>query len=273
LPHFCDVIHPTAIVHPKAELDTTVQVGPYAVIDEGVKMGPGCVVGPYVQLTGLTTIGSGNRFYAGCVVGEAPQDLKYKGEPTRLVIGDKNIIREHATVHRSANMDQDTVIGSKNLLMASCHVAHDCQLGNDVILANGALLAGHVIIDDHARISGNCVIHQFVRIGTLAMMQGGSAISKDLPPYTVVHGVNILCGLNTVGLRRAGFTPADRMELKQLYRLLFRGGLSIRSALEAAGQKFSSAPAKTMLDFVAASRRGVCSSTARNGSESEEAAE
>jgi len=252
------VIHPTAIVHPKAELDATVQVGPYTVIDEGVKIGPGCVIGPYVHLTGLTTIGAGNRFYAGCVVGEAPQDLKYKGEPTRLVIGEKNIIREHATVHRSANVGQDTIVGSQNLLMASCHVAHDCRLGNDVILANGALLAGHVTVDDHARISGNCVIHQFVRIGTLAMMQGGSAISQDLPPYTVARGVNALCGLNTVGLRRAGFTPGERLELKQLYRALFREGKSLRAAVAEAREKFTSAPARAVLDFVAASKRGVC---------------
>jgi UDP-N-acetylglucosamine acyltransferase len=266
---FCGVIHPTAIVHPKAELDATVQVGPYAVIDEGVKIGPGCVIGPYVHLTGLTTIGAGNRFYAGCVVGEAPQDLKYKGEPTRLVIGDKNIIREHATVNRSTNLGEATVVGSQNLLMACSHVAHDCRLGDHVILANGALLAGHAIVDDHARISGNCLVHQFVRVGTLTIMQGGAAISKDLPPYTIARGYNGICGLNTVGLRRAGLGQAERTELKQLYRALFREGTNLRAAATEAREKFTSAPARVLLDFVAAAKRGVCAD-AGSGNDLEE---
>jgi UDP-N-acetylglucosamine acyltransferase len=255
------VIHPTAIIHPKAKLDSTVQVGPYAIIDEGVEIGPDCVVGPQVYLTGLTTIGAQNRFYVGCVIGEAPQDLKYNGEPTRLRIGDSNVFREHATVHRSNKPAEETIIGSSNFLMANSHVAHNCQLGNQVIVANGALLAGHVTIDDRAFISGNCVIHQFVRVGTLAMMQGSSAISKDLPPYTVARGDNGICGLNTVGLRRAGLTPAERLELKQLYRLLFRDGQNLRTAVMNARAIFSSVPAKVMLDFLAGSKRGVCRDT------------
>ncbi len=253
------MIHPTAIIHPRAKLDTTVQVGPYAVIDEGVDVGPDCIIGPHVYLTGWTTIGAHNRFYAGCVIGEAPQDLKYAGEPTRLRIGSHNVFREHVTVHRSNKLAEETVIGSHNFLMANAHVAHNCQVGDLVILVNGVLLAGHVTVHDRAFVSGNCVVHQFVRIGTLSMMQGGSAASKDLPPYTVGLGVNIICGLNTVGLRRAGLTPAERLELKQLYRVLFREGLNLRTALAKAQEQFSSAPAKVMLDFVAASKRGVCS--------------
>ena len=227
-------------------------------IDEGVEVGPDCVIGPQVYLTGLTTIGAHNRFYAGCVIGEAPQDLKYTGEPTRLRIGDHNVFREHVTVHRSNQPAEETVIGSQNFLMANSHVAHNCRLGDRVILANGALLAGHVTLDDRAFLSGNCVVHQFVRVGTLALMQGGSAISKDLPPYTVARGDNGICGLNTVGLRRAGLTPAERLELKQLYRALFREGRNLRAAVAGAQKKFSSAPARVMLDFVAASKRGVC---------------
>ena len=253
------MIHPTAIIHPRAKLDTTVQVGPYAVIDEGVEVGPDCIIGPHVYLTGWTTIGAHNRFYAGCVIGEAPQDLKYAGEPTRLRVGSHNVFREHVTVHRSNKLAEETVIGSHNFLMANAHVAHNCQVGDLVILVNGVLLAGHVTVHDRAFVSGNCVVHQFVRIGTLSMMQGGSAVSKDLPPYTVGLGVNIICGLNTVGLRRAGLTPAERLELKQLYRVLFREGLNLRTALAKAQEQFSSAPAKVMLDFVAASKRGVCS--------------
>jgi UDP-N-acetylglucosamine acyltransferase len=255
------MIHPTAIIHPGAKLDPTVRVGPYTVIDEGVEVGPECVIGPQVYLTGLTTMGAHNRFYAGCVIGEAPQDLKYAGEPTRLRIGDHNVFREHVTVHRSNQPAEETVIGSQNFLMAHSHVAHNCHLGDRVILANGALLAGHVTLDDRAFLSGNCIVHQFVRVGTLALMQGGSAISKDLPPYTVARGDNGICGLNTVGLRRAGLTPAERLELKQLYHALFRAGRNLRATLADAQGKFSSAPARVMLDFVAASTRGVCADT------------
>jgi UDP-N-acetylglucosamine acyltransferase len=253
------VIHPSAIVHPRAKLTANVQVGPCAVIDEGVEVGPECVIGPHVYLTGLTTIGVRNRFYAGCIIGEAPQDLKYSGEPTRLRIGDDNVFREHVTVHRSSRPNEETIIGSRNFLMANAHVAHNCHLGDSAILANGALMGGYAALGDRAFLSGNCLVHQFVRVGTLALMQGGSAISKDLPPYTVARGDNRLCGLNTVGLRRAGLTPAERLELKQLYHALFRSGRNLRAALAEARESFSSAPARVMLDFVAASKRGVCS--------------
>jgi len=257
------VIHPTALVHPEAKLHPTVRVGPYAVIDEGVEIGANCLIGPHVYLTGLTKIGDNNSFFAGCVIGEAPQDLKYGGARTRLRIGDHNIFREGATVHRSNRTTEETVIGSHNYLMAHCHVAHNCLVGENVIVASGALLAGHTSIADGAFISGNCLVHQFVRVGTLALMQGGSAISKDLPPYTVARGDNAICGLNTVGLRRAGFTTAERLELKLLYRTLFREGVNLGAATESARKTFPSGPAKTMLDFIAASRRGVCFDVAR----------
>ena len=191
------MIHPSAIIHPRAKLDSTVQVGPYAVIDENVEVGPGCVIGPHVYLTGRTRIGAGNRFYAGCVIGEAPQDLKYNNEPTGLRIGDQNVFREHVTAHRSNKVEEETIIGSQNFLMAHCHIAHNCHVGNGVIIANGVLLAGHVTLQDRVVLSGNCLIHQFVRVGTLAMMQGGSAISMDLPPFTVACQGNLICGLNT----------------------------------------------------------------------------
>ncbi|HPC61027.1 MAG TPA: acyl-ACP--UDP-N-acetylglucosamine O-acyltransferase [Verrucomicrobiota bacterium] len=255
------MIHPTAIIHPNARLDPSVQVGPYAVIDAGVQLGPECVVGPYVYLTGQTTIGRGNRFFAGCVIGEAPQDLKYANEPTRLRIGDFNVFREHVTVHRSNKLSEDTVIGSHNFLMQHSHVAHNVCLGNHVILAGGALLAGHVTVGDRAFISGNCLVHQFVRVGTLALMQGGSAISKDLLPYTVAHGYNGICGLNTVGLRRAGISAEERLELKQLYHALFHQGRGFRQALAEAAGRFTSSPARTLLDFAASAKRGLCFDT------------
>jgi UDP-N-acetylglucosamine acyltransferase len=252
------MIHPTAIIHPKAQLDSSVEVGPYAVIDGDVLIGPGCRVGPHVYLTGHTAIGAGNRFYAGCVIGEAPQDVKYKDEPTRLQIGDQNLFREGVTAHRSNRAGEVTVIGSHNFLMVNSHVAHNVRLGNHVILANGALLAGHVEVGDRAFISGNCLVHQFVRVGTLALMRGGAAISKDLPPFAIARGENRLSGLNIIGLRRAGFTPAERLELKKLYHLLFRRREKFAAALAAAEKTFTSAPARTLLDFVASAKRGLC---------------
>jgi UDP-N-acetylglucosamine acyltransferase len=259
------MIHPTAIVHPRATLDATATVGPYAVIDDGVTVGPGCVIGPQVHLTGHTAIGPRNVFHAGCVIGDAPQDLKYQGEPTRLRIGSDNVFREHVTVHRSNKIAEETVIGSHNFLMAHSHVGHNVCLGDHVILANGALLAGHVQVGDHAFISGNCLLHQFVRVGTRSLMQGSAGISKDLPPFMVARGHNHICGLNTVGLRRAGFTADQRLELKRLYRLLFREHQNLRAAVLAAQEKFTSAPAQTLLEFIAASKRGVCTDFASAG--------
>jgi UDP-N-acetylglucosamine acyltransferase len=252
------VIHSTAIIHKRAKLDPSVRIGPYVVIDENVELGPGCVLGPFAHLTGTTVVGANNRFFAGCVIGEAPQDLKYDGSPTRLRVGDNNVFREHVTIHRSARLEDETRIGSNNFLMAHCHVAHNCYLGDHIVVANGALVAGHVSIGDRAFISGNCLLHQFVRVGKLALMQGGSAISKDLPPFTVARGGNNICGLNTVGLRRAGFTAAERLEIKQLYHSLFRQGENLQTAIAQAESKFTSAPCRVLLDFLKSSKRGVC---------------
>jgi UDP-N-acetylglucosamine acyltransferase len=257
------MIHPTAIIHPKAKLDATAEIGPFAVIDGGVELGAHCVVGPHVYLTGETKIGAHNKFHAGCVIGDAPQDLKYKGEPTRLRIGDRNVFREHVTVHRSTTLDGETIIGSDNFLMANAHVGHNSRLGDHVIIANGALLGGHAVVHDRAFISGNCLVHQFTRVGTLAIMQGGAGISKDLPPFTIARGDNGICGLNAVGLRRAGFTAEQRLELRKIYHLLFRGGGNFKTAIAEARKNFSSPAAKALLDFVAEAKRGVCSDTGR----------
>jgi UDP-N-acetylglucosamine acyltransferase len=251
------MIHPTAIISPKAQLDSTVEVGPYSVIDAHVSIGPGCRVGPHVYLTGHTTIGTNNRFHAGCVIGDAPQDVKYKDEPTRLVIGSGNLFREGATVHRSAKAEEATVIGSNNFLMVNSHVGHNVSLGDHVIVANGALLAGHAQVADRVFISGNCLVHQFVRIGTLAIMQGGSAISQDLPPYTVARGDNAICGLNVVGLRRAEISAEERLELKRLYHKLFRSGQNLSQSILQARSEFTGLPARAMIDFIASSKRGV----------------
>ena len=252
------MIHSTAVVDPGAVLGPDVTIGPYAVIDAHVTLGPDCVVGPHVHLTGHTTIGARNRFHAGCVIGDAPQDLKYKDEPTRLSIGDDNVFREHVTVHRSNKLAEDTVIGSHNFLMAGSHAAHNVRLGSHVILANGALLAGHVEVGDRAFVSGNCVVHQFTRIGTLALMQGGAGVGQDVPPYCIATGVNTICGLNVVGLRRAGFDAEQRLELRRLYQALFRSGENFGAAVASARDSFRGEAAVRFLDFVAASKRGVC---------------
>lgn len=253
------MIHPTAIIDPSAQLAPDVQVGPYCVIDAHVELGAGCRLGPQVHLTGHTRIGPGNRFHAGCVIGDAPQDLKYRDEPTRLIVGENNVFREHVTVHRSNRMDEASRIGSHNLLMAHSHVGHNSVIGDHVILANGALLGGHVEVQDRAFISGNCLLHQFVRVGTLALMQGGAGISKDLPPFTIARGDNAICGLNIIGLRRAGVGGAERRELKELYHQLFRGRTRLQERLAEARARFHSEPARRVIEFVASSRRGICS--------------
>lgn len=254
------MIHPTAIIHPTARLGANVRVGPYSVIDAGVELGADCVVGPQVYITGVTRIGAGNKFHAGAVIGDAPQDLKYKDAPSRLRIGDNNVFREHVTVHRSTKAEEETVIGSNCLFMACTHVGHNSVVGNHVIMANGALLAGHVTVQDRVFISGNCAVHQFCRVGTLAMMQGGCFLSQDIPPYTIgANGVNKICGLNVVGLRRAGMTAEQRIELKKLYQALFRSGKNLREAVAEAQQTFTGAAARVMLEFVSGAKRGVCS--------------
>ena len=265
------MIHPTAVVDPRAQIDPSARIGPHAVIDGDVVLGAGCRVGPGAYLTGHTTIGTGNVFHAGCVIGDAPQDLKYHGEPTRLRIGDANVFREHVTIHRSNRLDEDTVIGSNNLFMAGSHVGHNSSVGNHVILANGALLGGHVTVADRAFISGTCMVHQFVRVGTLALMQGGSGLSKDLPPFCIAKGNNGIAGLNIIGLRRAGFTAAQRLALKTAYHRVFRSGRRWCEAVAAARAEVGHEPVVAqLLDFVAASKRGVCADTgSRKGAASD----
>ena len=264
------MIHPTAIISPKAKLHSTVQVGPYAIIDDGVELGAGCVVGPHVYLTGLLTVGVKNHFHAGCVIGDAPQDLKYDGTPTRVRIGDNNVFREHVTIHRATKPDGETIVGSNNLLMANVHVGHNSHVHDHVILANGVLLAGHVTIFDRAFLSGNAAVHQFVRVGTLAMMQGLSGVTQDLPPFAVSRAMNEMCGLNIVGMRRAGINAADRLEVKKLYRELFRSGKNLRAAVTEAQGKFESDAAKTMLGFIAESKRGVVADCSKAADRDEE---
>ena len=249
----------TAMVHPNAKIHPTVKVGPYAVIGEFVELGAGCEVGAHVCLMGHTYAGEKNIFWAGSMIGGAPQDIKYKGEPTRLIIGNGNVFREMATVHVSNCLDEETRIGDEGLFMINSHIGHNAVIGNRVIIANGALVAGHVQIGDRAFISGNVTLHQFVRIGELAIVQGLSAMSCDVPPYVTACDRNAMAGLNSVGLRRAGIPLQARMELKQLYKLLFRSHLKRKEALAKAEECFHSEQAKRMIEFVKSSKRGIVS--------------
>ena len=265
------MIHPTAIIHPGAKIGEGVQIGPYAIIDAEVELGANCQLGPHVYLTGRTTIGSGNKFHIGCVIGEAPQDLKYQGGPTRVVIGDNNVFREYANAHGATKPEDATVIGSNCFIMGGVHIGHNVTIGNHVIMGNYSMVAGHGVIQDRAFLSGGSLVHQFCRVGTLALMQGGTAVSKDVPPYTVAHQVNEICGLNIIGLRRAGMGPEERLELKRLYRFIFRTSTPFRTALAEAQEQFHCPAAKTMLEFLATAKRPVCPhSTSRGQSETDD---
>ena len=223
----------------------------------------GNILGPQVYITGHTLIGNENRFHAGCVIGDLPQDVKHQGEQTRLIIGEQNTFREHVTVHRSNCLDEDTVVGSGNMLMANSHVGHNSTIGDRTILANGALVGGHSVVGDGAFLSGNAVVHQFCRVGSLSMMQGCSGVSLDLPPFTIVRGINGMCGLNIVGLKRAGYSNNERLELKKTYRALFMGTDLLKDAVEKARKQFSGSLSQFIINFVANSERGTCSHTKR----------
>lgn len=227
------LIHPTAVIHPGAELHPTVQIGPYAVIGDNVKVGPETIIGAHVVLEGPTEIGARNRIFPGAAIGLEPQDLKYNGAPSWVTIGDDNLIREYVTINRATGAGQATLIGNGNLLMAYVHVAHNCAIANSVVIANGVALAGHVHIESRATIGGVLGIHQFVHIGRLAMVGGMSRIDRDVPPYMLVEGNPArVRSLNLVGLKRAGITTEQMSQLKKAFRTLYRSGHTLSQALE-----------------------------------------
>jgi len=259
-------VHPSAVVHPSARLGPGTRVGPHAVIGEGVVLGEECEVGPGAHLVKWVEAGARNRFHSGAIIGDAPQDLRHDGSPSCVRIGSGNVFREHVTVHRGAKPGGATVLGDGNFLMAGSHLGHDCVLGSNVIVANGALLAGHVQVGDRAFISGNCLVHQFCRVGRLALMQGGSAISKDLPPFCIGRGDNGVCGLNVVGLRRAGIDAAPRLALRRAYHVLFRSGLRLADALAMLESVFAQdALVMEWVTFVRSGKRGLCRDRGRAG--------
>ena len=227
------VIHPTAIIDPQAELDSTVEVAPYAVIGADVKIGAHTTVGAHVVISGPTEIGCDNHIFPGAAIGLAPQDLKYKGARSLVKIGDRNTFREYVTINRATGEGEETVIGNDNLLMAYVHVAHNCILGDHIVIANSVALAGHVEVESKAVIGGMLGVHQFVKIGTMAMLGGMSRIDRDVPPYMLVEGnPSNVRSLNLVAFRRNNFSVEELSLMKQAYKILYRSGLTISQALE-----------------------------------------
>jgi len=247
-----------AVVSAKAKLAGDVVVGPYTVIEDNVEIGAGTKIASSAVLTGWTRIGKNNTIHMGAVLGHEPQDLGWKGGRSYLVVGDGNVIREYATVHRGTKEETATQIGNNNYLMGLSHVAHNCQLGNNIILCDGALLAGYTVVEDRAFISGNVVVHQFTRLGMLSMMSGGGATSKDVPPFMIVAGRSEGFGCNLVGLRRAGVSRDSIRQIKEAYRLLFKSGLSTKTAVEKLESGAVGKELRYLLDFIANSKKGIC---------------
>ena len=260
-------IHPTAVVDPKAELDSSVEVGPYAVIEAGVRIDAGTRVLPHAVIAGPTFIGKRNLIGSFAIVGGAPQDLSYQGEPTELHIGDDNQIREYASIHRGTpGGHARTVIGNSNLLMAYTHVAHDCHLGDHIILANVATLAGHVEVGSRASIGGLVAVHQFCRIGSYSYIGGVSGISLDVPPYVILAGTRNrtrISGINKIGLKRNGFSRETINKLDAAFRIIFRSpNLLLKDALEQARSEVPDCPeVETLINFFEDSKRGVVKRT------------
>ena len=253
-------IHSTAIVHPKAQIAEGVSIGPYSVIGEQVTIGRDTRIASHVLIEGWTTIGERNQLHSFSCIGTPPQDVGYKNEETYLIIGNDNVIREFATVHRATKKaDRKTEIGNKNYLMAYSHVAHDCKLGNSIIMANSAGLAGHITIEDYAILGGIVGVHQYVRIGAYAMIGGQSAIVQDIPPYVSAAGNRAqLYGLNTIGLKRKGFSDEVISDLKKAYKIIFRSGMTIDEAIKKVADEFpGSKEVNYFVDFMRHSKRGV----------------
>ncbi len=255
------IIHPTAIVHPNAHIGSGVEIGPYSLIGENVVIGDGTKIGAHVIIEGWTTIGRFNKIYHGAVVGNDPQDLKFKGEKSYLIIGDRNIIREYATISRgTAGGGGETRIGNDNLIMSYVHVAHDVQIGNGVVISHASGIAGHVVIEDRVVIGGLAGIHQFTKIGRMAMIGAHSMVTKDVPPYMLVNGNPARAhGVNIVGLRRNGLTPQARLEIQRAYKILYRSNLNVSQAIEVMEERLAgSEEIDHLLRFLRNAERGIC---------------
>lgn len=253
-------VHETAIIHPSAKIGRNVVIGPYAIIGENVEIGDNCIIGPHVMIEGWSSVGENNRFFHGASIGCEPQDLKFRGEKSFLCIGDNNIFRENVTISRGTEGGGgETRIGNNNLFMAYSHIAHDCQLGSHIIIGNCTGLAGHVAIEDKAIISGLSGVHQFCKIGKMAMVGFSSKIVKDVPPFVMVDGNPAkVSGINVVGLRRNNVNSETRDEIKKAYRILYRSNLMITKAVEQMEQELQgSEEIDHFIRFLRNAERGI----------------
>ncbi len=254
------LIHPTAVIDPSARVASSVVVGPYAVIGAEVEVGADTRIGPHAVIHAYTTVGERCRIHAHAVLGDDPQDKSFEGGVSFVRIGEDCVIREGVTVHRGTKEGTSTVVGPGCFLMANSHVGHNSELGREVILANGVLLGGYARVDDRAFLGGNATVHQFVHIGRLTMMSGSAAASKDLPPFCVIGGTttNRVAGLNVIGMRRAGLSADERVQVQRAFRLLYRSGLNVKQAVAEMQHQFPDGPAAELWQFAMSSKRGIC---------------
>lgn len=254
-----NVIDPTSVISSKALLGNNVKIGPYCIIGDNVEIGDNCLLTSNVYIDGFTKIGNGNKFYHSAVIGSPPQDLKYDGSPTKLIIGDNNIFREFVTVNTSATLDEDTTIGNNCLIMAYCHVAHNCHIENNIIMANAATLAGHITLESFVTIGGLTPVHQFVRVGQYSFIGGASGVKKDVPPFVRGDGIPFIPrGLNSVGLSRRGFSEKQIEKIKDVYKLFYASGKNVSQALqEAEKMEDLTDEQKIFINFIKNSERGI----------------
>jgi UDP-N-acetylglucosamine acyltransferase len=254
------MIHPTAIIGSGAKIGANVEIGPHSILGDSVTIADDCVIGANVVIEGEVSIGRGNRVEHGAMIGGQPQDVSFSPTtPSRVEIGERNIIRENSTIHRGTTADSATKIGDDNFLMVNAHVGHNCVIGNKVIVANNVLLGGYVTVDDQAFLGGGSVFHQNMRVGRLIIAQGASAFGKDIPPFVIAAERNYVFGLNTIGLRRVGFSREQRDEIKRAFKLLYLSGLNTRQALERSREMKWTQPGREFFDFVEKTgKRGIC---------------
>ena len=251
-------VHPTAVISAQSLVGEDCEIGAYSVLVGRVRLGAGCVVRPHAVLVGPLEMGESNMVYSGAVLGEFPQHLKFSGEETRTVIGKNNIFRENVTVHRGTNERFETRIGDDNFFMAGSHVAHDCIIGNKCILANGALLGGHCQLEDSVFLSGNSAVHQYCRVGRLVLLSGVSSTTKDIPPFIIQQHINHVCGINVVGMRRAGIPAAGIDAVRRAYAIIYRGDLGLPNALKAAENELGDVDVVAeMIAFIRTAGRGI----------------
>lgn len=251
-------LHPTAIIGQDVVIGPGCSIGPHVIIEDGVRLGANNRIMAGAMLCSGTSLGTGNEIHMRAVIGHVPQDTSFSGKPSKTLIGDNNTIREFVTIHRGTAPGSATVLGSGNLIMAYCHIAHNCHLGNHITLVNQASLTGHCVLEDRVFLSGMTGLHQFTRVGRLAMLSALSAVNKDIPPYILCGGrPAVALGVNIVGLRRAGIGPEARGEIKQAFKLLYRSGLNVGQAVEAIQKNLRSPEVAHLLKFISESERGI----------------